>query len=381
MKTKLLSLLLALCLCAGLCACGAQLSNEASSTSAADVAPSETTETAVADETVEDTPVESVKLVMSTSKNQTESGGMFMDYFCDYAEQASGGSIVFERYYGGTLASSNEELGMLSAGAISVASIMGNQFSDALPLLQFPDVGFESNEKTTDYFRYMLLENEETANLLAEEAAASNAKYLGYFAGGTRVWFSKSPIATLADGRGKIFGGMAGLALMEELGFSTVATAPPDSYESLSRGIVDLCGLNLIAACDMMWYEVAPNVTVYGAYASGSPLVINLDVWNSLSAEQQTVLQEAADAASEYSLQYVLDNEDEYLEKLESEWGATVYSFDTRDAAAYREKALYIGCLDAYTRAQNVGNTEQMQVILQACADYWETDVSDIFAE
>ena len=371
MKKKLLSLLLALCMCFALCACGGQPAE----------APAEDAAAEVVEETVEESAGEPVKLVMSTSKNQTESGGMFLDYFCDYVEEASGGTITFERYYGGTLASSNEELSMLSTGAISVASIMGNQFGDALPLLQFPDVGFESNEKTTEYFRHMILENEETAGLLAEEAATSNAKYLGYFAGGTRVWFSKAPITTLADGQGKIFGGMAGLALMEELGFSTVATVPPDSYESLSRGIVDLCGLNLIAACDMMWYEVAPNVTIYGAYASGSPLVINLDIWNSLTEEQQAILQEAADAASDYSLQYVLDNEGEYRTKLESEWGATVYDFGEEDAATYREKALYIGCLDAYTRAQNIGNTDQMQIILQACADYWETDISDIFAE
>ncbi len=375
MKKKLLSLLMALCMCFALCACGGQPAEAPVEEPAKDAA------VEAVEETVEEPAGEPVKLVMSTSKNQTESGGMFLDYFCDYAEEASGGTITFERYYGGTLASSNEELSMLSSGAIGVASIMGNQFGDALPLLQFPDVGFESNEKTTEYFRHMILENEETAGLLAEEAAASNAKYLGYFAGGTRVWFSKAPITTLADGQGKIFGGMAGLALMEELGFSTVATVPPDSYESLSRGIVDLCGLNLIAACDMMWYEVAPNVTIYGAYASGSPLVINLDIWNSLSAEQQAILQEAADAASDYSLQYVLDNEGEYRTKLESEWGATVYDFGEEDAATYREKALYIGCLDAYTRAQNIGNTDQMQIILQACADYWETDISDIFAE
>lgn len=375
MKKKLLSLLLALCMCFALCACGGQTAEEPPAE------PAEGTAVEAAEEVIEEPAVEPVKLVMSTSKNQTESGGMFLDYFCDYVEEASGGTITFERYYGGTLASSNEELSMISTGAISVASIMGNQFGDALPLLQFPDVGFESNEKTTEYFRHMILENEEIASLLAEEAAASNAKYLGYFAGGTRVWFSKAPITTLADGQGKIFGGMAGLALMEELGFSTVATVPPDSYESLSRGIVDLCGLNLIAACDMMWYEVAPNVTIYGAYASGSPLVINLDIWNSLSAEQQAILQEAADAASDYSLQYVLDNEGEYRTKLESEWGATVYDFGEEDAATYREKALYIGCLDAYTRAQNIGNTDQMQIILQACADYWETDISDIFAE
>lgn len=375
MKKKLLSLLLALCMCFALCACGGQPAEAPAEEPAKDAA------VEAVEETVEEPAGEPVKLVMSTSKNQTESGGMFLDYFCDYAEEASGGTITFERYYGGTLASSNEELSMLSSGAISVAAIMGNQFGDALPLLQFPDVGFESNEKTTEYFRHMILENEETASLLAEEAVASNAKYLGYFAGGTRVWFSKAPITTLADGQGKIFGGMAGLALMEELGFSTVATVPPDSYESLSRGIVDLCGLNLIAACDMMWYEVAPNVTIYGAYASGSPLVINLDIWNSLTEEQQAILQEAADAASDYSLQYVLDNEGEYRTKLESEWGATVYDFGEEDAATYREKALYIGCLDAYTRAQNIGNTDQMQIILQACADYWETDISDIFAE
>lgn len=374
---KIFALLLALCMVLALCACGAENKAPEAEEPASD--PASAAEEPAAEEPAAAEPdaleIEPVTLVMSTSKNQTESGGVFLDYFCDYAEKASGGAITFERYYGGTLASSNEELSMLESGAIDVAAIMGNQFGDALPLLQFPDVGFESNEKTTEYFRHMLLGNEETASLLAEEAAASNIKYLGYFTGGTRVWFSKNPIATLADGQGKIFGGMAGLALMEDLGFNTVATVPPDCYESLSRGIVDLCGLNLIAACDMMWYEVAPNVTIYGAYASGSPLVINLDIWNGLSAETQAILQEAADAATEYSLQYVLDNEGEYLGKLEGEWGAAVYEFGEEDAAAYRDKALYVGCLDAYTRS----STPEMQTILQAVADYWGTDISDIF--
>ncbi|MCD7749011.1 MAG: TRAP transporter substrate-binding protein [Oscillospiraceae bacterium] len=380
----LLCLLLALSLCLALCACGSTNDTSDDTADSAAVEDAAADEEAAADETAADdedvNADEPVTLVMSTSKNQTESGGIFLDYFCDYVEEASNGSITFERYYGGTLASSTEELSMLSSGAISVASIMSNQFSDALPLLQFPDMGFESNEEPTAYFCYMLLEYEETASLLEEEAAASNIKYLGYLAGGTRVWFSKTPITSLDDGQGLIFGGMSGLALMEELGFSTVSTAPPDCYESLSRGIVDLCGLNLIAACDMMWYEVAPNVTIYGAYACGSPLTINLDVWNSLSAEQQAILQEAADAACDYSLQYVLDNENAYLENLESEWGATVYEFSDEDAGTYRDAALYIGCLDAYTRAQSVGNTDEMQIILQACADYWDTDISDIFA-
>lgn len=374
---KVFALVLALCMVLALCACGAEnkeAEDEGAAAEPASVAEEPAAEGSEA-EAQDVSGIEPVTLVMSTSKNQTESGGVFLDYFCDYAEEASGGAITFERYYGGTLASANEELSMLESGAIDVAAIMGNQFGDALPLLQFPDVGFESNEKTTEYFRYMLLGNEETASLLAGEAAASNVKYLGYFTGGTRVWFSKKPITTLADGQGMIFGGMSGLALMEELGFNTVATAPPDCYESLSRGIVDLCGLNLIAACDMMWYEVAPNVTIYGAYASGSPLVINLDIWNGLSSEAQAVLQEAADAAMEYSLQYVLDNEGEYLGKLESEWGATVYEFGEEDAAAYRDQALYIGCLDAYTRS----STPEMQTILQAVADYWGTDISNIF--
>ena len=370
--------LLVLCLCLSLCACG-KTQTPAAETAEETAESRSQTETAAEPETAE-ADEKPVTLVMSTSKNQSESGGIFLDYFCDRAEELSGGSVSFERYYGGTLASSQEEMSMLSSGAIGVAAIMGNQCADALPLLQFPDVGFDSNEKTTDYFRYMLLENEATAQLLAEEAAASNIKYLGYFTGGTRVWFSKTPIASLADGQGKIFGGMAGLALMEELGFSTVATAPPNSYESLSRGIVDLCGLNLIAACNMMWYEVASNVTIYGAYASGSPLVINLDVWNSLSEKQQQALEQAAAEACDYSLQYVNDNEGEYIGKLENEWGASVYYFGEEDAAVYRDKALYVGCLDAYTRASGIGLTDNMQTILQACADYWDTDISAIFS-
>ena len=375
MKKKLyslVSLMLALCLCLGLCACGSSSAEEPAQ------APEAETEAAPAEQA--ELTAEPVTLVMSTSKNETESGGQFLAYFCDRAEELSGGTIHFERYYGGTLASSNEELSMLTSGAIDVAAVMGNQCADALPLLQFPDVGFDSNDKTTEYFRYMLLENEDTAGLLADEAAASNAKYLGYFAGGTRVWFSKTPIATIEDGQGKIFGGMAGLALMEDLGFSTVGTPPPDCYESLSRGIVDLCGLNLIAACDMMWYEVASNVTIYGAYASGSPLMINLEIWDSLTPEQQEALQQAADEACEYSLDYINDNESTYLEKLESEWGATIYNFGEEDAAIYRQKALYIGCLDAYTRAQSIEKATEMQTILQACADYWKADISDIFA-
>lgn len=319
--------------------------------------------------------LEPVKLVMSTSKNETESGGVFLSYFCDRVEELSGGAISFERYYGGTLASATEELSLLENGAIDVASIMGNMFGDTLPLLQFPDLGFESIEKTAGYFCDMLLNNSETADLLAAEAEGINMKYIGYLTAGSKVWFSRSPVTSLADGQGKVFGGTAGLAVMEDLGFNTVPTAPPDCYESLSRGIVDMCGLTLIPACDMMWYEVASNVTFYGAYASGSPLVINLEKWNSLAPEAQAIIQQAADEATQYAIQYNVENEDTYREKLENEWGATIYEFNEEDEATYSEKAIKIGCQDAYNR----NNTPEMQTILQAAADYWQVDISDIF--
>lgn len=399
MKKKLLmtaSILVILCMMLSLAACGGSSSGNGAASPAqsqepapasealpADTTPAETTEPATPEPEQTDSSAAAdappVSLIMSTAKNQTESGGIFIDYFCDYVEAASGGSITFERFYGGTLAGAMEELSMVSSGAVSVTALNHTNYADNLPLMQFPEVGFTTNEDCAAYYSQILFENGQTASLLQAEAERNNVKYLGFFAAGTRVWFSKTPINTVADGAGKKFGGMSGLALMEQLGFSTVAMAPPDCYENLSRGVCDLAGLSLTAAVDLMWYEVAPYCVIYGGYSCGNPITLNLDVWNSLTPEQQAVMEEAGHATVQYCLEYVADNEGSYIDRLENEYGCTVIYFDEENINIYKESALRVNSLDAYTRAQNQGIQDDMKTILETGAGFWNVDISDIF--
>jgi TRAP-type C4-dicarboxylate transport system substrate-binding protein len=82
--------------------------------------------------------------------------------------------------------------------------------------------------------------------------------------------------------------------LVNELGGSVVTLPASEIYSSLERGVVDGAAWPVFGAMDYKWYEVADHMTRPTFGVTNLSLFMNLDSWNGLTPEQQTLVTEIA---------------------------------------------------------------------------------------
>lgn len=105
----------------------------------------------------------------------------------------------------------------------------------------------------------------------------------------------KDPVdgAPSLDGR-KIRGTPSYNPVIEALGGTPVVLGMPDIYSSLQTGVIDGAATTLTGVRDAKWFEVAGYLT-RPAFGQVSPVILmNLDSWTGLSADQQALVTEAA---------------------------------------------------------------------------------------
>ncbi|MEJ8570621.1 TRAP transporter substrate-binding protein DctP [Microbaculum marinum] len=82
--------------------------------------------------------------------------------------------------------------------------------------------------------------------------------------------------------------------LVNELGGSVVTLPASEIYSSLERGVVDGAAWPVFGAMDYKWFEVADYMTRPTFGVTNLTLLMNLDKWNALTEEQQTLLVDTA---------------------------------------------------------------------------------------
>lgn len=153
------------------------------------------------------------------------------------------------------------------------------------------------------------------SDLAAEICASAGAKVNGIIldvcdAGGFRQ-FSNSvrPITSPADMVGlkmRIAPGMDTIDMtFKAMGASTVSIPYNDLYMSLNTGVADGQENPWVNIVAMAFYEVQKYFTEINYQFHPDPFIVNLDWWNSLPKEFQTILQTAATAMGDYNDQLV----------------------------------------------------------------------------
>jgi len=109
---------------------------------------------------------------------------------------------------------------------------------------------------------------------------------------GYHYLWSKGPIKSLGDLKGlriRTFGPY--LTLFQELGCGLVSVPVPEVYNALERGAVDCTTQYLPNGIGGHLPEVTKfiNITELG-HNVGAPIVMNLDAWNGLPADLQTII-------------------------------------------------------------------------------------------
>lgn len=135
-----------------------------------------------------------------------------------------------------------------------------------------------------------------------------NAMYLGQWIYGTFYLWVKEPFKTPDDLKGvKLRTTALYDRFMKKIGAVPVTINIPEVYTALKRGTVDGAGWPVIGARQFGWTEETKYVIDHPFFGMNSTILMNLDVWNSLTPDVQSKIKEVTIMFEPYMAQH-LDN-------------------------------------------------------------------------
>ncbi|WP_295764379.1 TRAP transporter substrate-binding protein [uncultured Oscillibacter sp.] len=239
--------------------------------------------------------------------------------FSELLDEKSGGRIKLETFHSGTLGSERDivegmQLNTIEVGAITSGPLSG--FTDSFLVFDLPFL-FENVT-----IARKVCDSEVGQEMLAS-VEPSGLKGLGFFENGMRsVTNNLGPIETPADCKGMKIRTMENpmhMATFSVMGADPTPMAFGELYTALQQGAMDAQENPYTVIYSSKFYEVQKYLSITEHLYSPTALLMSLDFYNSLPADLQEVVMEAAAEASVYQRQCCDEQEAMLLEELEKE--------------------------------------------------------------
>ena len=342
---KILALLLSLVL-VFLCGCGSSSSTPASS-APADSTPADDAAPAA------DVPADigSYTIIVHHIGSETHPYQLGAERFGELLEEYSGGAMTLDIFGNNQLASGAKAIEGVQTGTIDIAIENPMSYSSIVPsfdALNMPYL-FDSAEQA-----FAMMDSEE-CKVFAEDCEAHGLKLLGYWYNGWRnISNSVRPINTVDDLNGltiRIAESQVFADMMAALGMNAVPLANSELFTAMQMGTVDAQENPLNNYINNKYYEVNRFLSMTRHVFSVEPVVINLDLWNSMTPAEQEILQRAFDDATPEARQLAQDKEENQLKEFLDQ-GADIEVVYLEDLTPFQEKVASV--YDKY-RAGDLG--------------------------
>ena len=237
------------------------------------------------------------KIVIAHITPPPESGAIALAWLAKEVTERTKGALAVE-FHGGTLLSKEiDVLNGVKSGSIAIGTPSGAAATI------FPEMGvFLVPYLISSYDQSYKILNGKVGDALDEVFQKKyGVKVLYFFDYGFRhFWNSKRPINEPRDLRGlkirtqpsKVFtdtvNGLGAVAI--PLGWAEVMTAA-------QQGVIDGADLPVVNMVPLKAYEVSKYYSMTGHNYGSTVVVMNLGIWNSLTPEQQKLMQEVSRAA------------------------------------------------------------------------------------
>lgn len=257
--------------------------------------------------------------------------GQMDQAFADKVAELSGGSMQINIMFSGVLGAEEDVLDTMlgGGGTIDISRIsafaLTSYGGEKSMLLSLPYT-FESREHfwafaTSDLAQEFLLEPVENG---------TGIRGLFYGEEGFRHFFTVDEVSGIEDLAGmkiRVSNDAIMNGLVEGLGASPTVVSFTELYSALQTGVVDAAEQPIANYQSNAFPEVAPNLILDGHTLGAVQVVMTDDAWNSLTEEQQAIITEAGEYASNYCREISQSAEDEVLAELIEE-GVNVVEVD-----------------------------------------------------
>lgn len=292
--------------------------------------------------TVSEEDFEPVVLKFSVSGQESQydikSDTQAICLFRDRVNEKCDGKVKVEIYWGGALASSNEDIvnGLQTGGIdfnLNGHGVYGD-YTDAFYPYSIPYL-FTSLEQMAAF------DDSPAFDVIAEKFEKDlGIKLLTLYETGFRHMTSnKGFVKSPADMKGLKLRTMSDpyqIAAMKTLGAAVTPVAWGDLFTALQQGLVDAQENPLTLIQSAKLYEVQKYITFTSHNVSASPVVMNLAAWNSLPEKYQKIIEEAAKESQIFQRTKLAELDAKVLQYLEDH-GMKVYEPTQAELKAFQD--------------------------------------------
>lgn len=224
-------------------------------------------------------------------------------YVNELIAEYTDGAITYELYPGGALGNEKVTLEGVVAGTINQGSISANVVATVLPEFNALCLPFMFDD-VEHFFR--VISSDEYYEKMNEIANSVGLQYLGEEFCAPRTLATKSPVYTPADAKGQVMRVMDGTIytdMMAAWGFGSSVIAYGEVYTACQQGVVDGIENSNDGNLSMKFYEVVDYSTCTYHVFHGQLTFMNLDLWNSLTADTQAAFRQAWKETMDTSVQ------------------------------------------------------------------------------
>ncbi|MDR2708373.1 MAG: TRAP transporter substrate-binding protein [Elusimicrobiota bacterium] len=223
------------------------------------------------------------------------------DKFKEIIESKTDGAIEVQLFPDGVLGGERELYDSVKDGKLEVI-VIGSYFYNEVPQILITDFPFLY--RSVDHAQAVYNSPEvggEIARVLEEK---TGIKILGWGPNGVRSFSSAKPLEKLADFKGqriRMPNNKIHIALAKALGANVVILPMGDIFTSLEQKVIDGQDNPLRTLISYGWYEVQKYVFETNHMVASLEILASPQFWASLTPEQQAIVAQAAQEASDYA--------------------------------------------------------------------------------
>ena len=228
--------------------------------------------------------------------------------FKELVEERSGGAVTVDLYPNQQLGGDREYTEAATQGNVTMGGPSTANIAPFVPAMNAFETPFLFSDRETVYAAL----DSEAGQALLDSLESAGLKGLGYFENGFRQLTTNKEINSLADLKGlkiRVMENEVHLAIWEALGTNPSPLAFGELYSALQQKAFDAQENPAELIYNTKFYEVQDHVYLTNHIYTPYIIYMNLDTWNSLNEQTQTLIQECMDEAVAYCREICEENE------------------------------------------------------------------------
>lgn len=239
-----------------------------------------------------------------------------MDYMAKEVRKLTDGEVRIRIYPDAQLGTQRESMELMQNGALDMVKSNAAELEAFSPAYSAFNLPYLFRDKG----HYYSVTGGEVGKEILNSSKNSGFIGVTYYDAGARSFYTSKPIKTPEDLKGlkvRVQPSPSAIAMVKALGGSPTPLAYGELYTALQQGVVDAAENNIPSFSLSRHSEVSKYYSMDEHTMVPDVLVVSTKTYDSLTAEQQEALMEAAKASSEYMKELWAESEAKERKKAE----------------------------------------------------------------